>query len=286
MAKLELVKVETDTERIYKPMDNFNFKVTLDCHENIDDDVEFEVVYFGDAYTEKYDQRIGYNIIGPLQKGKQFFELETSAIDLTKIPIKTLFGLTTILIVGKYHGQQFIRIGYVADVSYPSIKNEKLMDSTDTAIGDLGDPEMEADEIEIMDDEELEYDSAAEDEDDTDLIDDTEGDEECEISGSDDEGQDIDVKDYKSLSDIAAEDGRPAEAETPIKSNADEFKYKGFSMKPKEIQIVLLQKPIIHVYDIEWKSKNSNEDEVVESSEENDKNGPELGSSSKKSKIE
>ena len=62
----------------------------------------------------------------------------------------------------------------------------------------------------------------------------------------------------------------PIPLKTPIKSGVDAFEYKGFPMLQSKIEMVLLEKPIIHVYEIDW---NSNvKDNVVESSEEQDNN--------------
>ena len=161
MSKLELISVETDVKKTYKVGDKFNFKLTFDNQSLIKDDVEFKITYFGDSYSDSHDQKIGHNVIGPLPEGKQFFQLETTPIDITKIPIKTLFGLTTILIVGEYKEQQFIRIGYVVDVRYPGIETDNLVDSEDKALADIDNAEEE--EIEIMDDEELSEDELVDD---------------------------------------------------------------------------------------------------------------------------
>lgn len=174
MTKLELVKVETDTTKVYSPNDSFVFKLTFNNQSYLGEDVESEVVYFGDAHSDNHDQKICHNVIGPLEVGKLCFELETTAIGLTKIPIKTLSGLKTILEVGKFRGEQFIRVGYVVDVAYPSIKSEKLIeddmmaveeDEEDAEEGDEEDDENEEegddeDEIDLMDGDELdeEYD--------------------------------------------------------------------------------------------------------------------------------
>lgn len=168
MTQFELKKVTTDTSRVYSPNDKFVFNLTFNNKSEINDDVEFEITYFGDAYSDNHDQRICHNVIGPLQEGMLSFDLETTPIDLTKIPIKTLFGLTTILIIGKFKSEQFIRIGYVVNVEYPGVETEKLQDSDDKPIEeeDMEDVEDAEDEegsgeesdIEIMDDEELEND--------------------------------------------------------------------------------------------------------------------------------
>ncbi|KAI5180822.1 histone chaperone ASF1, partial [Pancytospora epiphaga] len=161
MCKLELVSVEVDTKKTYSSNDRFTFSITVNAMESIPDDVEFEAHYFGDAYSEHHDQKIGSALIGPFEQGKQRFDLETELIDFTKIPIKTLFGLTTILIVAKYKGQQFLRIGYVVNVGYPGVDQNVLADSDDKPLDfpeEESNPEEEEEEIEIMDDEELDED--------------------------------------------------------------------------------------------------------------------------------
>lgn len=280
-AKLELIKVETDTEKKYHPKDGFVLKVTLDCHEPIDDDVEFEVTYFGDVFSEHNDQRIGYNVIGPLQKGKLYFELETSPVDLTKIPIKALFGLTTVLIVGKYHGQQFIRIGYFVEVRYPGIDSEKLIDTEELPVEEGEVEEEEEEEIEVMDEEE---ETGSEEDENSLVADDEDGTEEEAEEGTDDEGGENAYNEEESeaserlgnLGNVLASimnpgaQREPMPCETPITADADSFEYKGFQLKQSSIEMELKNDPIIHVYEIDWVSNESENNELVESSGDSD----------------
>lgn len=289
MAKLEFLKVETDTGKIYKPKDSFSFKLTFNNQEPLDEDVEFEVFYFGDTYTDNHDQKLCHNIIGPLDAGKLCFELETSPIDLTKIPIKTLFGLTTILILGKFKGEQFIRIGYVVNVNYPEIEAKKLMDSDDKPLN--GDEEDEEDE-EYVEDESEDGDSGENEE--SEESDNTDNSKSQENDNSDNSDEDeIEVMDDEELDEYEKEEGgsleeskegenqeladaladalmpsnkrEPIPLETPIVLDQDEFEFKGFSMKQSQIEMELLERPIVQVFDIEWDTGNKNE--VVESSE-------------------
>jgi histone chaperone ASF1 len=295
MPKLDLVKVEIDTAKVYKVKDSFQFKLTFNNQDQLNDDVEFEIFYFGDAYSDNHDQKICHSVIGPLETGKLCFDLDTTPIDLTKVPIKTLFGLTTILIVGKFKGEQFIRIGYVVDVRYPGIDSEKLMENDDI--------------IENEEEEELSDESgvdAAEEEEEGAEIEEEEGDEndeheaeesndEEEIEEDDDEGielmNDEELEEYEDeeynsneagmMEDAIAESLMPGvrkviPLETPIVSDKDEFEYKGFSMKQSLIEMTLLEKPIIQVFDIEWGTNNKDQDEIVESSSENEENSNDL----------
>lgn len=292
MNKLEFLKVETDTTKIYNPHEKFTFKLVFNNQNLINDDLEFEVFYFGDAYSENHDQKICHNVIGPLEAGKLSFELETNPIDLTKIPIKTLFGLTTILIVGKFHGEQFIRIGYVLDVKHHGIDSEKLIEVDEQPI------EEEDDEGE---DESVEE-SSEEGEDDSIEIDDGEecSDEECEneeccdeecengecceeesevngcnvsgcCGGECEEDEECDAEELgleNAIADALLPKRAPIPLETPIVAGQDEFEYKGMKLYQSKIEMTLLDKPIIQVYEIDWNmgEKNDNED-IVESSE-------------------
>lgn len=288
MSRFKLLKVETDINKIYRPSEKFTFKLTFNNEAVVNDDVEFVVTYFGDAYSDSHDQNICHNTIGPLQTGKLYFELETSPIDLTKIPIKTLFGLTTILIVGKFKGEQFIRIGYVVDVSYPGINNEDLIDSEEEAI-DIPEEEEEAENEEELSDGE--DDLVAEDEeesgyevmDDEDLEDEEELKENEECSGDDqpcseDDGCESAEEDGNLVNSIAdallpKTKERFIPLETPIVDDSDMFDYKNKTMDKRKIELKLLENPIIQVFDIEWGLNGKNEEtENIQSSSENEDN--------------
>lgn len=282
MSKVEFVSIDTDSKKKYSSTSPIAFTLTLNCLEPTEDDLEFEIWYFGDTYSENHNQRIGHYLIDPLERGKQFFKIETTPIDLTRIPIKTLFGLTAILIVGKYRNQQFLRIGYVVNVSYPGISEEQLADSDDKQI--LG--ESNEEEIEIMDDDELDNEEE-EEEDDDDEEEDDDDEEEEEEEGDDKSCEEEEEKNDTEEGDQAEEDEEndgnmdlasmispvlsgnhnrpPTPLETPIVADQDEFTYKGHVMRKDRIEMALMEKPIVHLYDIEW-SESKNDENIVESS--------------------
>lgn len=289
MAKLTLVQVKTDTSKVYNPSDKFNFELIINSSGPINEDVVFEVFYFGDAYSDDHDQKICHNIIGPLEAGKQSFELETSPIDLTKIPIKTLFGLTTILIVGKFRGEQFIRIGYVVNVSYPGVDDAKLLDVEEDSEGiEMQDDEEDDDDddYEDLEDDEDNKGNAEEDGTEVNAEDDETGvnaedkiTEELESSGEKDadNAEDLDTEedecDEHSSCDHNIEEAlaealmpnsnrKPIPLATPILPDQDDFFYKKLQMpmKKSKIELTLLENPIIHTFDIEWDGEADNEE--------------------------
>lgn len=100
--------------------------IVMDSNNDFADDIEFIIQYIGDVQTDDYDQVICHEIVGPIPKGKVGFSLETQPINLELIPQKQLFGITSILIIAKYNEQQFARIGYFVNISYPGIDMKEL----------------------------------------------------------------------------------------------------------------------------------------------------------------
>lgn len=274
MSKVQLVSIEVDSKKKYRMSDKISFTLTLNCEEEIEDDIEFEATYFGDAYSEHHDQVIGCTAVGPLQKGKQFFQFETEPIDLTKIPIKTLFGVTTILIVAKYQNKQFMRIGYVVNVSYPGIAPEKFVDSEDTPlVEDIGEEDVDEESDEEGDDE-------SEEEEDLEIMDDDEVDDDSNDSFIDEEENDenpVPVNFEEALASVFQPKSTkaPIPLETPIVADKDEFEYKEMQLKQSMIEMTLHESPIIQVFEIQWDSKTS-EGNLVESSENEDNSPPKV----------
>lgn len=307
MAKLELLKVEVKSPKVCKPSDKINFELTFNNQSYLPDDVEFEVIYMGDTYNEQRDQKLCENVIGPLEAGKLCFQLETDSIDLTKIPIKTLFGLTTILIAGKYHDQQFIRIGYVVDVKHNGVDSEKLIDQDPQSEeneeeNDESEEDDEEEDLEIIDDEELEGEEDQGNEEDEECCDEECCDEECcdnedcccadeECSGEEDEycdeaevnlGESLE----KALGDALMSKQRPEiPMETPIVAGNDDFEYKGFALKQSKVELHFLEKPIIQVFEIDWDNE-AEEPSIHDSSENNSNHDSETEKPSKKQKID
>jgi len=306
MPKLELLKSEIDTTKVYHPKDNFLFKLTFNNQEPLDDDVEFEVIHYGDSWSDDHDQKLCHNIIGPLDAGKLYFELDTAPIDLTKVPVKTLFGLTSLVIVGKFRGMQFIRIGYVVDVRYPGIETEKLADSEDEAGEETEEDESveseSGDEEEIVDDgevddedeevdgEEVELDDEEVDGEEVELDDEEIDDNDIEIDDEEDDdievGNDGEVELHDSLAEAIFPTSlhRSIPLETPITADKDEFEYKGYSMKKSLIEMSLLDKPIVHVFDIDWEANEGKD--MAESTDSKEEEAGEAETGIKKVKTQ
>lgn len=127
MSNVSFKKVTSATRNqlLAEPM---KFDVVLECTKELADDLEFDVIYSGDARCEDYDQKICSMLVGPVPLGKIGFTLETDPVDVGLINPKQIFGVTSAIIVGRYRSQQFLRIGYVINVSYPGIPDNELVD--------------------------------------------------------------------------------------------------------------------------------------------------------------
>ncbi len=165
----------------YNIADTFTFEVRMMFHEPVENDLQFEVVYIGDARTETEDQSLGKFNVGSSETGEVSFMLETGKIDLSKVPIKGLFGVTSIMIVGKYKNEIFVKVGYLVNVTYPGVPYKNLMDEDDTVEMEEEDNEEEEDAAESDEDD---------DEDDEELVENDEEDEEEEGDDEDDEEDD------------------------------------------------------------------------------------------------
>lgn len=112
------------TQRLVDPM---KFNVVLECTKEMEDDIEFEAIYSGDARCEDFDQKICSMLVGPVPAGVIGFVLETDPVNVGLISPKEVFGVTSVIIVGRYRSQQFLRIGYILNVRYPGIADSKLV---------------------------------------------------------------------------------------------------------------------------------------------------------------
>merc|ERR1719197_1169506 len=96
----------------------FQFEITFDCLQNLDDDLEWKVIYVGSADDVEYDQVLEEVAVGPVPIGINRFVLQSDGPDATKIPLKDIRGVTVVLITCSYKNQEFIRVGYYLNNDY------------------------------------------------------------------------------------------------------------------------------------------------------------------------
>ncbi|KAG0417746.1 Histone chaperone asf1, partial [Dictyocoela roeselum] len=141
-------------------LDPLTFTLTLDNTNQIDSDIEFTIIYTGDPENDEHDQIVCEELVGPIPVGKVGFQLETSIVDFDKIPVDSLFGVTSIILEGKYRGQQFLRVGYFVNVSYPGESGLGFEEDEGDEVGsdEYSIDVTEHDEYEVSDEVDLEGD--------------------------------------------------------------------------------------------------------------------------------
>jgi len=81
-------------------------------------DLEWKIIYVGNAQDKKFDQELEAMLVGPVSVGKNKFVLSSPAPNPAKIPKEDLVGSTVILVTCTYKDQEFLQIGYYVSVEY------------------------------------------------------------------------------------------------------------------------------------------------------------------------
>ena len=96
----------------------FIFDVRLETIEALEDDLDWKIVYIVSSDHSSQDQELDSFPVGPIEAGVLEFSLEVDAPDLSNVPADQLIGMSAILIVCEYRGQEFVRIGYYVNTRY------------------------------------------------------------------------------------------------------------------------------------------------------------------------
>ena len=117
MAKVHVVNVRVlDNPSAFN--NPFQFEITFECIEDLQEDLEWKIIYVGSAESEEYDQTLDSVFVGPVPEGRHMFVFEADSPDPNKIPIQDAVGVTVVLLTCSYRGKEFIRVGYYVNNSY------------------------------------------------------------------------------------------------------------------------------------------------------------------------
>ncbi|ADM11771.2 anti-silencing protein 1 [Encephalitozoon intestinalis ATCC 50506] len=276
--KLKSVEVDNTVRRLMDPL-KFNFRFA--CSNEIKRGVEFVVLYNMDVHSDENDQVLAEIEVAPIPKGKIEFSIDANAPDVDRIPLDELFGLTSILIIGKYQGRQFIRIGYIVDVSYPGIPSSKLVkNDVEEPSEEIGDKEEEEEgeessEGETETDDSSYLDKDEEKEEETEPRTFMEAVEEVVKEGKErvfeSEGKE-EEKNEKVESDSYSEINRELNkgvAEETEKDDEDKdiIEYCGYKIDKKQIEVKLMDPPVINLFEIEWEEETFDKEKSKDSDE-------------------
>ena len=98
--------------------EDFQFEIVFECLSELKKEIEWKVVYIGNADNEQYDQELESIEIGPLKLGTMKFTLNAPCPDYMKIPENEVLGVTAILLCCLYSGQEFFRCGFYLNNVY------------------------------------------------------------------------------------------------------------------------------------------------------------------------
>ena len=124
MAKVHIINVgvQNNPAPFYTPL---QFEIHFECLEELQDDLEFKIIYVGSAETVEFDQVLDQIVVDAVPKGQFKFMFQADPPDIAKIPADDAVGVTVILITASYRGQEFVRVGYYVNNEYddPELKD-------------------------------------------------------------------------------------------------------------------------------------------------------------------
>lgn len=112
----------------------FQFEITFECLQELDDDLEWKVLYVGSAHDASKDQTLDEILVGPIPVGVNKFVLQADAPDPTQMPPDEILGVTVVLVTCSYREREFIRVGYYVNNEYVDPTNPPVV------LGEDGEP--------------------------------------------------------------------------------------------------------------------------------------------------
>jgi histone chaperone ASF1 len=121
MAKVHIlnVTVHNNPAPFFTP---FQFEIHFECLEELQDDLEFKIIYVGSAETYEFDQVLDQIVVDAVPQGQFKFMFQADPPDISKIPADDAVGVTVVLITASYREQEFVRVGYYVTNEYEDME--------------------------------------------------------------------------------------------------------------------------------------------------------------------
>lgn len=121
MAKVHIlnVTVHNNPAPFFTP---FQFEIHFECLEELQDDLEFKIIYVGSAETYEFDQVLDQIVVDAVPQGQFKFMFQADPPDKAKIPLDDAVGVTVVLITASYREQEFVRVGYYVTNEYEDVE--------------------------------------------------------------------------------------------------------------------------------------------------------------------
>ena len=121
MSAINIINVRVLNDPLTAPANSsFDFEITFECTMKLETDIEWRMVFVGDAQDESKDQILDSVEIGPLEIATMKFEFSAPPPNLYLVPKEDQLDVTAMFLAASYKGQEFCRIGYYLKHEYPS----------------------------------------------------------------------------------------------------------------------------------------------------------------------
>jgi histone chaperone ASF1 len=118
MSSINILNIKPKTT-INKFSDPFSFEIIFEVLSELTKELEWKMIYIGNAENTKYDQILEtIEIDGPFKLGSMKFQFDGEAPDISKIPESEILGVTAIILCCSYNNQEFFRCGYYLNNLY------------------------------------------------------------------------------------------------------------------------------------------------------------------------
>ncbi|KAJ9091047.1 hypothetical protein QFC19_009284 [Naganishia cerealis] len=84
-------------------------------------DIEWRLLYVGDAKSEEYDQELDSCMVGPVPVGVNSFDFTAAAPQPHLLPSTSseeILGVTVLILTASYRDKEFVRVGYYVNTEY------------------------------------------------------------------------------------------------------------------------------------------------------------------------
>ncbi|KAJ3071015.1 ASF1 anti-silencing function 1 [Podochytrium sp. JEL0797] len=115
IVNLANVTIHDNPSTFFQP---FRFEITFEVISELQEDLEFKLIYVGSAETEAHDQVLEELCVGPVPVGVSKFMFEAPAPNPTLLPSTDILGVTVVLLQVSYREKEFIRVGYYVNTDY------------------------------------------------------------------------------------------------------------------------------------------------------------------------
>ena len=88
----------------------FQFEITFECLQELDDDLEWKILYVNKAADLTKDLILDEILVGPVPVGINKFVLQADAPKQEQL--EELLGVTVVLVTCSYREREFVRVGY------------------------------------------------------------------------------------------------------------------------------------------------------------------------------